>query len=341
MEKIQLGQSRVYIPPMGVGTMLWMPGAALRKETIMETYTACVDNGLTFFDTAEIYGNGASERVIGECMKRDGRPVLLASKFAPPSKMNPLTQKRETVAADSPRALIEALNGSLERLGVDHIDLYQLHVVPSKNTISEYMDVMAEAVMSGKVRAVGVCNFSSEQIREAHAALAKHEIPLATAMVGYNLLRRWPEINGTFATCKELGVSLIPYAPLAEGVLTGKYRQKGTHIPLGYKMALYFGHLNITKDHQDDKALIERIFSKPLELDRKRLEPLFVVMDEIASAHQKTFAQIAINWLMTNDEVSVIPIPGMKNTQQVKDNLGAINWELSKEERSALNSALG
>jgi aryl-alcohol dehydrogenase-like predicted oxidoreductase len=339
MELVELGKSGVIVPAMGVGTMLWTPGGSISEKTIMETYGACIDNGLNFFDTAEIYGNGSSERVLGKCIKQDGRPVLIATKFAPPSPMNPLTQKRNTVSKDSPKALLEALNGSLRRLGVDRIDLYQIHMPPSKNTIADYMDVITEAVRVGKVRSVGVCNFNGIQIREAHSALAKHGIPLATAMVGYNLLRRWSETNGVFAACKELGISVIPYAPLAEGVLTGKYRAKGKRVPFGYKVALYFGHLNITKDRQDSKSLIHQMFSKPLELDGKRLEPLFRAMDAIAAARGKTLAQVAINWLLTNEDVNVIPIPGMKNIRQVSDNLGALSWKLTKEERNCIDMA--
>ena len=224
IELRRLGKSEVMVPAIGVGTMLWMPGKSLTQEEIMTTYETCVDRGLSFFDTAEIYGNGKSESMIGKCLAKDKRPVLIASKFAPPSSMIPLKQNRTTVPGKSPRALIEALDGSLLRLGVDYLDLYQMHAPPSKNSIPEYMDVMAEAVKAGKVRAVGVCNFSENQMREAHTALAKHDIPLATTMVGYNLLRRWPETNGIFDACNELDVTLIPYSPLAEGILTGKYR---------------------------------------------------------------------------------------------------------------------
>ena len=242
-----LGKSDIAVPAIGIGTMLWIPSKSITDDMIMETYSSCVDKGLNFFDTAEVYGNGKSERMIGQCLKKDGRPILIATKFAPPSKMIPLKPKRTTVPFTSPRALLEALDGSLLRLGVDYIDLYQIHAPPSKNTITEYMDVMAEAVNAGKVRAVGVCNFSEKQMREAHTALAKHGIPLATTMVGYSILRRWAETNGIFDACKELGVSLIPYTPLAEGVLTGKYRV-GKRVPLGYKAVIYFGHLNITND---------------------------------------------------------------------------------------------
>jgi aryl-alcohol dehydrogenase-like predicted oxidoreductase len=337
----ELGKSGVVVPAMGIGTMLWtpQPGLPITEEDIMNTYKTCIDNGLNFFDTAEIYGNGKSEEVIGRCIKKDSRPVMLATKFAPPAKMIPTKMKRSTVSADSPKALLDALDGSLSRLGVDYIDLYQMHAPPSKNTISDYMEVMAEAVKAGKIRAVGVCNFSETQIREAHTALEKHGVSLATAMVGYNLLRRWPETNGVFGVCKELDIAVIPYAPLAEGVLTGKYRNTGKRVPIGYAVALYFGHFNITKEHTDSVPFIRRLFSKPRELNKKKMEPLFRVMDEIATAHEKTFAQIAINWLLTNDDVCVIPIPGMKNIRQASDNFGALDWKLSSEERERINKA--
>lgn len=341
IEMRELGKSGVIVPAMGVGTMLWVPqpGLPIAEEEIMSTFKTCVDRGLNFFDTAEIYGNGKSEEVIGRCIKKDERPILLATKFAPPAKMIPTPMKRSTVPADSPKALLEALDGSLSRLGVDYIDLYQMHAPPSKNTITDYMDVMAEAVKAGKIRAVGVCNFSETQLREAHSALAKHGVPLATAMVGYNLLRRWPETNGVFGVCKELDIAVIPYAPLAEGILTGKYRAAKKRVPIGYAAALYFGHLNITKERTDHTPFIRRLLSKPRELNKKKMEPLFRVMDEIAAAHEKTFAQIAINWLVTNEDVCVIPIPGMKNIRQALDNMGALDWKLTTEERNRLNNA--
>lgn len=339
IEMRNLGKSDVVIPAMGVGTMLWTPSKPELEEEIMGIYTTCIDNGLNFFDTAEIYGNGKSERILGKCIKKDGRPVMIASKFAPPSKMIPTPVKRTTVSADSPRALMEALDGSLSRLGVDYLDLYQMHAPPKINSIKDYMDVMAEAVEAGKVRAVGVCNFSEKQIQEAHLALAEHGIPLASAMVGYNILRRWPETNGVFTTCKEYGISVIPYAPLAEGILTGKYRIGEKKVSVGYVATLYFGHLDITKERTDSGSFIHRLFSKPRELSKKKIEPLFKAMDEIANTHEKTLAQVAINWLLTNDEVCVIPIPGMKNIRQVNDNLGALGWRLTEEERKCINKA--
>jgi len=214
-----------------------------------------------------------------------------------------------------------------------------MHAPPFHYTIEDYMDVMAKAVKMGKVRAVGVCNFSSSQIQNSHACLAQHGIPLATVMVGYNLLRRFPETNGVFDVCRKLNISVIPYAPLAEGILTGKYRTGENKLPFAYRAAIYFGHLNIVKERGDSTSLIRKIFSKPRELDKKRLEPLFNVLEGIAKTHNKTLAQVAINWLITTNEVNVIPIPGVRNVRQINDNIGALDWHLTQDERTIINKA--
>ena len=251
--------------------------------------------------------------------------------------MIPVAPKRATVSKKSPNALKEALDSSLKRLGVDSIDLYQIHAPPAHNTIEQYMDVMAEAVKMGKVRAVGVCNFTASQLRNAHACLVQHGIPLATEMVGYNLLRRYPETNEVFSSCRELNITLIAYAPLAEGILTGKYRTGEKKPSLGYRAIIYFGHLNIVKEREDSTPLIQRLITKPRELDNKRLEPLFKVLDEIAQAHNKTLAQVAINWLISTEDICVIPIPGIRNIQQINDNMRALGWHITKEERALIN----
>lgn len=337
MEYCKLGKTDVSVSSVGAGTMLWLPNKKLSAESLYETYQRCLDHGMNFFDTAEVYGNGISERLLGDFIKKDGRKVKVATKFAPPSSMNPLTQKRRTVSKNDPDALMEALDGSLERLGVDCIDLYQIHMPPKNGKISEYMDVIADAVEKGKVRAVGVCNFSKVQIKEAYQALKKHNIPLATAMVGYNIIRRYPESNGIFDICRELGITLIPYAPLAEGTLTGKYRSGEKKVPMQYKVTSYFGHLDITKERNDHVPFVKRLFSQPREVDIKRMEPLMSVLDEIAGNHNKTIAQVALNWLLSAEDIHILPIPGTKSVKQADDNAGVTGWRLSKEERTKIN----
>ncbi len=322
-------------PKIGIGTMLWMPKSNEEKEELFKTYQYCIDMGYDFFDTAEIYGNGQVESLLGEFIKRDGRPVRISSKFAPPSSMNPLAPKRKLSNRNSPDAIWEALEGSLSRLGVTSIELYLIHTPPKNGNIKEYMDVLAKAQKLGKIKKIGVCNFSASQIEEAATELEKHGLSLSVSMVGYNIVRRYPETNGVFDVCKKHNVTLIPYAPLAEGVLTGKYRNK--KIPLKYFVASYFGHLNLTKERDDNVPLFKRIFSKPLECDTKKMEPIIAEMEKIGIYHNKTIAQVAINWLITTPDINVFPIPGTRNLKQAIDNIGAVDWTMSIEERDKIS----
>lgn len=324
-------------PPIGVGTMLWTPKNEDEKERYFRTFQYCLDSGVDFFDTAEVYGNGKVESLLGEFIKKDGRPVRISSKFAPPSGMNPAAPKRKKVPTDSPDALSEALSGTLERLGLDSIDLYLMHTPPKSGSIADYMDVMAMEVEKGRIKSVGVCNHNKEQIEEAASALERHGLPLSAAMAGYNILRRYPETNGVIDVCKKHNVTLIPYAPLAEGTLTGKYR--GGKVPFQYFVTSYFGHLNLTKERDDKVSFIRRLFSKPRECNVAKMEPLMETLDKIAKAHGKTIAQTSINWLVTNPDVKVFPIPGTRNVRQAESNFGAVGWSLTAEERQLIDRA--
>lgn len=325
-------------PAIGVGTMMWTPENDEQQETLFETYQYCLDHDVNFFDTAEVYGNGSVERLLGEFIRRDGRPVRISSKFAPPSSMNPAAPKRKQVPTDSPEAVSEALDGTLERLGLESIDLYLMHTPPKNGNIADYMDVMVREVERGRIRSIGVCNFGRAEIEEAAVALEKRGCCLSAAMVGYNLLRRYPETNGVIDACREHNVTLIPYAPLAEGVLTGKYRESDK-VPLKYWITSYFGHLDLTHERDDGVPLAKRIFSKPRESDVKRMEPLMETLDEIARAHNKTIAQVSLNWLVTNPDVNVFPIPGMRSVHQAESDIGAVGWSLSSEERDRIDRA--
>ena len=325
-------------PEIGVGTMMWVPEDDAQRQELFETYQYCLDHGVDFFDTAEVYGNGSVERLLGEFIREDGRPVRISSKFAPPSSMNPVAPKRKNVPTDSPEALAEALDGTLSRLGLESLDLYLMHTPPKSGSIADYMDVMAREVERGRVRAVGVCNFGRAQIEEAARALEARGLTLSAAMVGYNLLRRYPETNGVIDACRAHGVTLIPYAPLAEGVLTGKYRKSGK-VPLKYWITSYFGHLDLTHERDDGVPLIKRIFSKPRECDVERMEPLMEMLEGIAEERGKSIAQVSLNWLATNPEVDVFPIPGMKSVRQAESDIDAVGWSLTAEERDRIDRA--
>jgi aryl-alcohol dehydrogenase-like predicted oxidoreductase len=312
VDQRHLGATGIAVPPLGVGVWSWGDksfwgyGKYYTREDVSQAYKACLDAGLNFFDTAEMYGQGESERILGECIREDDRPVVIASKFAPlPNRF-------------SARSLLKALDASLERLNVKTIDLYQIHWPYTIIGADSLMDALAEAVRSGKVRAVGVSNYSADQMRRAHARLARHEIPLASNQVHYNLIYRKPENNGVLDACRELNVALIAYSPMEQGLLTGKYRNtsgQAVSVP---------GQRRLTRAFRNSQ--------------RRKIEPLLQVMENIARAHNKTIGQVALNWLLMKDEL-IIPIPGAKNLKQASENAGAIGWRLTSEEFDQIDVA--
>jgi aryl-alcohol dehydrogenase-like predicted oxidoreductase len=341
IDQRKLGKSGLTVPALGVGvwswgdTSWWSYEQSHTHDDVIQAYRACLDAGFTFFDTAEVYGNGASERLLGECRRLDNRPITIASKFAPP-----LTRfSRAARARSSARSLLQALDQSLERLGVECIDLYQIHTASPVLKVDDLMDVLAEAVQTGKVHAVGVSNYSTSQMRQAHAALSRYGIPLASNQVRYSLLHRYPETNGVLDACRELDVALIAYSPLEQGILTGKYRSGEVSMsPNTRRMLSLFLRLDIPGDTKGSVPAIQRLVSTPRIMRRAQIEPLFVVLEDIARAHEKTIAQVALNWLVSKDE-RIIPIPGAKNTRQARENAGALGWCLTEEEHTRISQA--
>lgn len=336
IEQRKLGASDLVVPAVGVGawswgdTLWWKYGQEYGREDIAQAYEACLDAGLTFFDTAEVYGKGESERLLGECRSHDGRPITIASKFAPPmTRFSRAARERS-----SPRSLLQALDQSLQRLGVERIDLYQIHFPSPVLKGESLMKALAEAVQAGKVRAVGVSNYSATQMRQAHAYLASYGIPLASNQVRYNLLYRYPEKNGVLDVCRELDVALIAYSPLEQGILTGKYRNKS--LPPTFRLLNLYLRVDVFGDTKKQVPVLRRMFSTPHALHGKRLEPLFMVLEEIAQTHKKTIGQVALNWLLCRDPC-VIPIPGAKNARQATENAGALGWRLSDEEHKRIS----
>jgi aryl-alcohol dehydrogenase-like predicted oxidoreductase len=202
-----LGNTGAEVPAIGVGTNRWSYGA--NDAPVFETYQALVDAGGGFIDTAEVYGFGKSERLIGDCLRKDGRPVFVASKFAP------------LLARTSPRHLMAALDASLARLGLPTLDLYYVHFPFPFADLGGFADGLVEAVKSGKAKHVGVSNFNGDQMRRVADRLARSNIPLAANEVHYSLAHRHPETNGVLEACRELDVALVAYFPLASGRLAG------------------------------------------------------------------------------------------------------------------------
>ncbi len=309
-----LGRSDVQAPRLGMGVMTWghatglarfhpaklAYGGAEEGEEEARAVQTSIAAGVNLFDTAAMYSGGASERRLGE-LTRGNAAALIATKF--PGSMR-------AGAEDMPAEL----DASLRRLGRETIDLYQHHFPSNRVDIPRLMNLMADAVAAGKIRAVGVSNYSAEQMRLAHAVLAERGLPLASNQVEYSLLHRQPETNGVLDACRELGVTLIAYTPLAGGALTGKYaagdRPKGLR---RFMMRQFRG-----------RGLAE-------------IAPVVALLREIGTAHEATPAQVALRWLVENE--CVLPIPGAKNSRQAAANAGALSFRLTPAEVEALDRA--
>lgn len=296
------------IPALGVGTwawgdsLFWNYGKAYGRPEVEAAFSASIEAGVNFFDTAEVYGLGESERLLGQFSQAHSQPVILATKYFP----LPCRFSRQAVA--------DTLTASLERLQRDSIALYQVHM-PFDLFLGQQglMEALAHEVHRGRIKAVGVSNYSASQMREAHQYLKDQGVPLAVNQAQYSLLHRDLETNGVLATARELGITVLAYSPLAQGLLTGKYQPEMAEQPSGAR------------------RLNPRFKAEGL----KRLQPLLSALQSIAARYNRTPAQVALNWLICQ---GVVPIPGAKNAQQASQNAGALGWQLDPRELKQLSS---
>jgi aryl-alcohol dehydrogenase-like predicted oxidoreductase len=291
-----LGASGIRVSPLGTGTNRWSKGKD--DEVVFQAFHSLVDAGVTFFDTAEVYSFGKSERLLGDCLKRDSRPVVVATKFAP----YPWRLFRSQ--------FMKALDTSLSRLGTKAIDLYYIHFPNTLLSIETLMDFMAEAVRAGKVRAVGVSNFNAKQMHRAATRLDRYGIPLAANEVRYNLLHRQPEWNGVLAACQELNVALVAYRPLERGRIRSNSSPRATS-----------GSPSQTAEN--GKAASKK-------------EAIQETLQKIAHQRGRSVSQVALNWLLCRD-THVIPIPGTTNSRHAMENAETLTWQLSDDEFAAID----
>ncbi len=306
---IILGKTGIRISPLGLGTwqwgdrMMWGYGKTHTDSDIHEAFHVILQSGVNFFDTAEVYGKGRSEELLGACLKEAGQsplgaPLVVATKFMP----YPWRLRKG--------ALLSKLRASLARLGLERVDLYQIHWPFPPVPIEVWANALADAVAAGLTRAVGVSNYNSAQMLRAHSALAKRGVPLASNQVEFHLLNRRVEHKGLLKLCRELGVTLIAYSPLAKGLLTGKYTPQTR--PPGLRSYIFRR---------------ERL---------SKIQPLIQLLREIGKAHEgKSPAQVALNWLISK---GAVPIPGAKNARQAQDNAAALGWRLAEAEIAALDA---
>jgi aryl-alcohol dehydrogenase-like predicted oxidoreductase len=298
----------VAISVMGLGTWAWgdrstwgMEGydRSYNFETIRAAYERTVAAGITLLDTAEMYGNGESERIIGRLLREDAAHrdrVVVATKFMPFPWRIPMGA-----------ALMRSLRASLARLELPFVHLYQIHGPISFRPARTIAAALAAPYRAGLIKAVGVSNYSAGEMRTLHAALAAHGIPLATNQIEYSLLRTMPEASGLLAACAELGVVPLAYSPMAMGRLTGKY--SAANPPPG-----------------------KRNFSA---FPMAEIEPIIAELRRLGARHAgKTPAQVALNWLICK---GAVPIPGAKTAAQAEQNAAALGWRLAPDEVAALD----
>jgi aryl-alcohol dehydrogenase-like predicted oxidoreductase len=310
----RLGKTDIEVTPIGLGTWQFSGGHGLiagywgevPQETVNAIVKASLDGGINWFDTAEAYGWGKSEQALARALRAAGKEpggVRVATKWWPAFRR-----------ASHLRRTIDRRLGALDGFP---IDLYQVHQPLSWSSVERQMDAMADLVLRHKVRAVGVSNFKADAMRRAHAALAARGIPLAANQVQYNLLDRRIEKDGVLAAAKELGITIIAYSPLAQGVLTGRFHEDPARV-------------KTLRAPRRWRAVFRK---KGLEASR----PLVDELRRLGEAHGASPAQVALSWLITFSGDTVVAIPGATKQIHVADIVGAMRLELTATERARLD----
>ncbi len=303
MEYRNLGRSGLQVSAVGLGCNNF--GMRCDEAQTKAVVEKAVELGITFFDTADIYGGrGKSEEYLGKALKPHRRKVVIATKFAGPMGDGPLW------SGASRKYIFNAVEDSLRRLDTDYIDLYQVHFPDIRTPIEETLRALDDLVRQGKVRYVGCSNFAGWQVAEAHwVARAEHLTPFISAQNQYNLLDRRIE-RELVPACKQYGLSVLPYFPLASGFLTGKYRQ-GEPLPEGTRLGAA-------------APMAERILTGDNFATLSKLE-------EFATSRGQTMLDLAIGWLASQPHVGSV-IAGATKPEQVEQNVKAADWRLSPED---------
>jgi aryl-alcohol dehydrogenase-like predicted oxidoreductase len=278
---------------------------AARDEESIATIRRAIDLGVTFFDTAEVYGPFANERLLGEAIKGKREGLVIATKFA-------MKYEGETIVGldGSPANSRRACEGSLQRLGIETIDLFYQHRVDPNVPIEETVGGMAELVKEGKVRHIGLSEAGPETIRRAASV---H--PIAALQSEYSLWERDVE-DGILPLCRELGIGFVPYSPLGRGFLTGQFRSRAD-LPEG-------------DWRHNDPRWSEENFAANLKI--------VDTVQAVADRHDVSLARIALAWLLAQGE-DIVPIPGVKRRVTLEDSAAAVDVELSAEDLTALDAA--
>ncbi len=309
MQKRELGTSGLEVSALGLGCMglSFGYGPAVDKQTGIALIRAAVEKGLTFFDTAEVYGPYTNEELVGEALAPFRDRVVIATKFG--FKF----ENGKQVGLDSrPAHIRQVAEASLKRLRTDVIDLFYQHRVDDNVPIEDVAGAVKDLIKEGKVKHFGLSEAGVKTIRRAHAVQ-----PVTALQSEYSLFWREPEENGILQTLEELGIGLVPYSPLGKGFLTGK----------------------IDETTKFDGADFRNIVPRFSEENRKANQGIVGVLNEIAGQKRASAAQVALAWLLAQ-KPWIVPIPGTTKLHRLEENLGAAKVELTAAELQQIRDAL-
>ena len=291
MERRRIGSLEVSVVGLGCNNFGWRIG----KDATREVIAASLDGGVNFLDTADMYDKGVSEEFMAEALGDRRKDVVLATKFG--------FNMGEGKEGASPAYVREACDASLKRLKTDHIDLYQLHTPDTKTPIGDTLAALDELVKAGKVREIGCSNFTVEQLREAASAVKAGAARFVSVQNHFSLFHREPE-QGMLAECAATGVGFIPYFPLANGLLSGKYR-KGKPLPENSRGKDAWGPSLFT---DENLATVEKLIG-------------------YAEGKGHTLLELATGWLAAQPSVASV-ISGAKTVEQAQQNAAAGKWKM-------------
>lgn len=310
----KLGSSELFVSPVGLGCLQFSRGKgisgvmwpSLSRNDINKIIEASINSGINWFDSAELYGWGASEKALSQSLKDlniKRSEIVIATKWWPVLRTS--------------KSITSSIDKRLSALDTPRIDLYQIHNSFSFSSISSEMRQMAKLVEEEKIRYIGVSNFSARAMRKAYNELSKYGLTLVSNQVNYSLLKRQIERNGILDTAKELGISLIAFSPLGRGLLTGKFHDNPDLINKRHILRRYYASLNKQKLNKSS-CVVE-------------------ALKTIATKYQVTPSQVALNWVINRNGSIVVAIPGATKVGQAVDNAGAMRFDLSEDDIAYLN----
>ncbi len=312
MQRRKLGNSNLEVSALGLGCMgmSFGYGPAADKQEMITLIRTAVERGVTFFDTAEIYGPFTNEELVGEALSPFRDQVVMATKFGFDTSADPTSAKGGPVLNSRPEHVKEVAEASLKRLRTDIIDLFYQHRVDPDVPIEEVAGAVKDLIQEGKVKHFGLSEPGVQTIRRAHAVQ-----PVTAVQSEYSLWWRRPEAE-LLPTLEELGIGLVPYSPLGKGFLTGKINE------------------NTTFDSTDFRNIVPRFTPEA----RKANQALVALIGAIAERKKATPAQIALAWLLAQ-QPWIVPIPGTRKLERLDENLGAVAVELTSDDLREIDSA--